>query len=46
MSNKEIIAGVAAGVLLFLMLQGVNILPIVFLLGLIGIVYYVNFGSV
>lgn len=44
MSNKEIIAGVAAGVLLFLMLQGVNILPIVFLLGLIGIVYYVNFG--
>ena len=44
MKNREIFAGAAAGALIFLALQRVNILPVVFILGLIGIVYYVNFG--
>lgn len=44
MKNKEIIAGAAAGALLFLMLQGIDILPIVFILGLIGTLLYFNFG--
>lgn len=45
MKNKEIIAGAAAGILLFLMIQGINILPFVFLAGLIGAIYYLNYGK-
>jgi len=44
MKNIEIIAGASAGVLLFLMLQGVNVIPFIFVAGLIGVVYYINFG--
>ncbi len=43
MKNKEILAGVSAGVLLFLVFQKVNVLPLVFMVGLIGTVYYVTF---
>lgn len=42
MKNKEIIAGAGAGILLFLVLQGVNILPLVFFAGLIGVIYFMN----
>lgn len=45
MKNKEIIAGAAAGILLFLVLQGMNILPLVFLAALIGTIYYLNYGK-
>lgn len=44
MKNPELIAGAAAGVLLFLILQGIDILPLVFFAALIAVVYYVNFG--
>jgi len=43
--NKEIIAGVAVGVLIFLVLQDVNVLPILLFSGLIGILFYLNFGK-
>ena len=43
MKNKEVIAGAASGVLLFLVLQGVNVLPFMFFSGLIGALYYLNF---
>ncbi|MHB1391575.1 MAG: AAA family ATPase [Clostridia bacterium] len=45
MKNKEIIAGAAAGILLFLTLKGVNILPLLFFAGLIGAIYYINFSK-
>lgn len=45
MKNIELIAGASTGIFLFLMLQGVNILPFVFIAGLIGVVYYINFGK-
>ncbi len=45
MKNKEIIVGAAAGILLFLTLQGVNVLPLVFFTGLIGAIYYINFSK-
>lgn len=45
MKHKEIIAGAAAGALLFLVLQGVDILPMVFIIGLIGMLFYYNFGK-
>ncbi|HYE82853.1 MAG TPA: AAA family ATPase [Clostridia bacterium] len=44
MKNKEILIGAAVGILLFLILQGVNILPLLFIAGLAGILYYVNFS--
>jgi vesicle-fusing ATPase len=44
MKNKEIIAGAGAGVLIFLILQGFDILPLVFILGLICILYYLYSG--
>ena len=43
MKNKEIIIGAGLGVLLFLAFQGVDILPIVFLAGIVSAVYYFNF---
>lgn len=43
MKNKEIIVGIAVGILLFLVLQGVNILPFTFLAGLIGTIYFFSF---
>ncbi|MDF2890516.1 MAG: ftsH 3 [Clostridia bacterium] len=42
MKNKEIIIGAGLGILLFLMLQGVDILPIVFLAGIVGAIFYFN----
>lgn len=45
MKNKEIIIGAGLGILLFLMLQGVDILPIVLLAGIVVAVYYFNFGK-
>jgi vesicle-fusing ATPase len=45
MKNIGIIAGASAGILIFLVLQGVNILPFVFIAGLICTVYYINFGK-
>ena len=45
MKNIDIIVGAVAGILLYLMLQGVNILPFVFFAGLIGTVYYFNYGK-
>jgi len=43
--NVEIIAGAGVGVLLFLALQGVNVLPIFFFSGLIGTIFYLNYGK-
>jgi vesicle-fusing ATPase len=43
MKHLEIIAGAAVGILLFLVLQGVDILPFMFFSGLIGVLYYLNF---
>lgn len=43
MKNKEIFIGAGLGLLVFLMLRGVDILPIVFLAGIAGAVYYFNF---
>ena len=45
MKNIEIIIGAGLGILLFLMLQGVDILPIVFLAGIVGTVFYFNFSK-
>jgi cell division protease FtsH len=45
MKNKEIIIGAGLGILLFLMLRGVDILPIVFLAGVVGTVFYLNFSK-
>ncbi|MDF2532552.1 MAG: ftsH 3 [Clostridia bacterium] len=42
MKNKEIIIGAGLGILLFLMLQGVDVLPIVFLAGIVGAIFYFN----
>lgn len=44
MKNKEIIAGAAAGVFIFLMLQGIDVLPLIIFGGLIGTLYYFNYG--
>lgn len=45
MKNKEILIGAGLGVLLFLMLQGVDILPTVFLAGIVGTAFYFNFSK-
>lgn len=45
MKNKEIIIGAGLGILLFLMLKGVDIFPIVFLVGIVGTVFYFNFSK-
>ena len=45
MKNKEIAVGVSAGVLLFLILRGVNVTPFVLIIGLLGTVYYISFGK-
>ena len=45
MKNKEIIAGAAAGILIFLTFKGVNILPLLFFAGLIGAAYYLNLSK-
>ncbi|MGE5677822.1 MAG: AAA family ATPase [Pseudomonadota bacterium] len=43
MKNIELICGAAAGLLLFLAFQGVNIFPFFFLSAIIGMLYYFNF---
>lgn len=43
MRNKEALAGVAAGTLIFLAWSGVDILPVIFFAGLIGALLY--FGN-
>ncbi|HWR62590.1 MAG TPA: AAA family ATPase [Clostridia bacterium] len=43
MKHIEIATGTAAGVLLFLVLRGVDILPLLFIAGLTGVLYYFNF---
>jgi vesicle-fusing ATPase len=45
MKHKEIIIGAGLGILLFLVLQGVDILPVVFLAGIVGTVFYLNLGK-
>lgn len=45
MKNKELIIGAGLGILLFLMLRGIDILPIVLLAGIVGAVFYFNFGK-
>jgi cell division protease FtsH len=45
MKNIEIIIGAVLGILLFLILQGVDILPLVFLAGIVGTVLYFNFSK-
>lgn len=45
MKNKEIIIGAGLGILLFLLLQGVDILPIVFLAVIVGAAFYFNFSK-
>lgn len=45
MKNIEILIGAGLGILLFLALQGVDILPIVLLAGIAGAAYYFNFGK-
>ncbi|MGE5633534.1 MAG: AAA family ATPase [Caulobacteraceae bacterium] len=42
MKHIEIIIGAAAGVLLFLALQGINIIPVLFFAGLLGTIFYFN----
>lgn len=42
MPYGEVIAGSLAGILIFLALQGVDILPVVFFLGLAGALYFLN----
>lgn len=43
MKNKEVIIGAGLGIFVFLILQGVDVLPVVFLAGIVGAVYYFNF---
>jgi len=43
MKNIEIIMGMLAGVFIFLALRGVDILPVLFIAGLAGALYYFNF---
>jgi vesicle-fusing ATPase len=45
MKNIEIIIGAGLGILLFLALQGVDILPVVLLAGIAGAAFYFNFGK-
>lgn len=45
MKNKEIIIGAGLGILLFLVFQDVDILPILFLGGIAGAAYYLNLSK-
>jgi len=40
--KAEIVIGIAAGVIIFLLYQGLNMLPILFMLGLAAAIYYTN----
>ena len=42
MNNVEIFVGIAVGGLVFLLWQGINIMPIVFLATLIGAIYFIS----
>lgn len=44
MKNIETVIGSAAGILLFLLIKGVDVLPLLFFAALAGAIYYVNFG--